>query len=38
MTASAVRYESRFEFRMDEQTEALARAAVTGGYIDRLYR
>jgi len=30
----AIRYESRFGFRMDEQTESLARAAV--GYVNRL--
>jgi tRNA nucleotidyltransferase (CCA-adding enzyme) len=32
----AVRYESRFGFRMDEQTEALARASIEGGYVGRL--
>jgi tRNA nucleotidyltransferase (CCA-adding enzyme) len=32
----AVRYESRFGFRMDEHTESLARACVAGGFIARL--
>jgi tRNA nucleotidyltransferase (CCA-adding enzyme) len=32
----AIRYESRFGFRMDEDTEALARAAIEGGYVRRL--
>ena len=35
-TFRAVRYESRFGFRMDEHTEALARAAIQHGYIARL--
>jgi tRNA nucleotidyltransferase (CCA-adding enzyme) len=32
----AVRYESRFGFRMDEQTEALARASIGSGLVGRL--
>jgi tRNA nucleotidyltransferase (CCA-adding enzyme) len=32
----AIRYESRFGFRMDEDTEALARAAIEGGFVGRL--
>jgi tRNA nucleotidyltransferase (CCA-adding enzyme) len=32
----AVRYESRFGFRMDEHSESLARASVTAGYVARL--
>jgi tRNA nucleotidyltransferase (CCA-adding enzyme) len=32
----AIRYESRFGFRMDEHTESLARAAIAGKYIPRL--
>jgi tRNA nucleotidyltransferase (CCA-adding enzyme) len=32
----AVRYESRFGFRMDEHTEELARASIEGGYVGRL--
>ena len=32
----AVRYESRFGFRMDEHTESLARAAIDGALVSRL--
>jgi tRNA nucleotidyltransferase (CCA-adding enzyme) len=32
----AVRYESRFGFRMDEHSESLARASVAAGYVARL--
>jgi tRNA nucleotidyltransferase (CCA-adding enzyme) len=32
----AVRYEGRFGFRMDERTEALARAAIKDGLVERL--
>jgi tRNA nucleotidyltransferase (CCA-adding enzyme) len=32
----AIRYESRFGFRMDEHTDALARRAIDGGCVSRL--